>query len=543
MKGQTIIPGGCVSGSWDAAHSPYLVEGNLLVHADSTLTIGEGTNVLFRGQYRLEILGQILVQGIPGMPVIFSPDQGIEYWGGIHFNSTDTSITDSSIMEHGLISNCSQYSCLNITSSSRLRISDFTIQNGNSFRGGGIRCSFSNPIFKNLLVQNNIGLDGAGIYLEQSDPMLKNCIMTQNSADGAGGGMVIFDLSAPLLEGCTISDNYSYGSGGGIYINDANPVFRNCIVSGNDGAHGSGNIYSGGGVSVKLGSLTFFENCIFENNTSQREGGAIASFSSSELIDCLFAGNSAGTFGGGVYLSSGNLIVSHLTNCTFSGNDSPQGTAFATHNHTGVLRNCILWHPDPSNLGSLIHLDAPFSWNVLDAGYSDIQNGQSCIENSGTAQFTWSEGNIDLDPAFMSGSLELSWQSPCIEAGTPDTTGLMLPDTDLAGNPRLVNQRVDMGGYEYALPTRVQNSKFKVHSGLNIFPNPASDGIYIDGVELLHNAAYQLFNTKSELVLHGKLNAGKKIVDINISALPSGLYIIEINGDDFRFSKKIVILD
>ena len=39
--------------------------------------------------------------------------------------------------------------------------------------------------------------------------------------------------------------------------------------------------------------------------------------------------------------------------------------------------------------------------------------------------------------------------SPCIDAGIPDTTGQNLPEFDLDGNPRIVNEIIDMGVYEY----------------------------------------------------------------------------------------------
>ncbi len=77
---------------------------------------------------------------------------------------------------------------------------------------------------------------------------------------------------------------------------------------------------------------------------------------------------------------------------------------------------------------------------------------------------------------------QLSANSPCINAGTPDTTGLSLPAMDLAGNYRVWNNRIDMGCYEYGsepytanedpeyppLPDRIM---------LSTYPNP----VYLNG--------------------------------------------------------------
>lgn len=46
------------------------------------------------------------------------------------------------------------------------------------------------------------------------------------------------------------------------------------------------------------------------------------------------------------------------------------------------------------------------------------------------------------------GNFQLQPTSPALNAGTPDTTGLMLPLTDLAGNPRIFGDTIDMGAYE-----------------------------------------------------------------------------------------------
>jgi parallel beta-helix repeat protein len=254
LKSQTIIPGGFVSGNWDSVNSPYLIRDNILIHPDSTLHINMGAIVLFSGQYRLVVQGQLLVSGTPSQPITFNRENDTITWGGIYFNTTDTSITDSSILQHGSISHCFQYSCLTIVNSSRLRVSSFIIENGLAYRGAGIYCSFSDPCFSDLQVRNNSALDGGGIALEGSAPVLKNCVITGNSADGAGGGMVIFDSSYLILENCIIEYNQSFGSGGCVYIYGSAPEFYSCLFTGNEGSVGASTLYSGGAVSVKLGS-------------------------------------------------------------------------------------------------------------------------------------------------------------------------------------------------------------------------------------------------------------------------------------------------
>jgi parallel beta-helix repeat protein len=537
---QTVIPGGYVSGIWNPVNSPYLVEDNILIHADSTLAIDAGTTILFSSNKLLEIQGQLLVYGTEDNPVYFDGGQDTTTWYGLFFNTTDTSITDSSILENSFIIHCAGHPSLTIEQSNRVRLSAITVRYGDSFRGGGISCIASDIYFEDILVEQNAALDGGGVSLENSSPVMKNCTISQNVAYGAGGGMVIFDGSDPVLTGCIITENTSAGSGGGIYINASDPVFRNCIISNNEGATGASNLYSGGGVSVKLASHPVFENCIFESNVSHREGGGIASFSENEIVNCLFQGNTALVRGGGAFLSAANLLISHVNNCTFSDNDSPQGTALASHNHNGVLRNCILWHSNPSNPSSLIYLESNFGLNGMNAGYSDIQNGEEGIEVSGTAGYIWSQGNIDFDPIFLPGMHVPDWQSPCIEAGTPDTSGLNLPESDLGGNPRLANERVDMGAYEYQLPLGVQSSKFKIQSEALLYPNPAQDWIVVDFGFRIHNARFQVISVDGGVLLEGESASGNSF-RIDLKDLSDGIYFIVIRTNENIFSEKFVV--
>lgn len=537
LPAQTIIPGGYVSGNWTENASPYIINGNLLVHPDSTLHVNAGTTILFTGPYLLEVQGQLLVSGTSQAPVTFDRENDTVAWRGIFINTTDTSITDSSILVHGTIAHCER-SCLTLDHSGRVRISDFSFSHGVAFRGGGINCRFSSPRLERLIVENNQALDGGGIALESANATMVECTIRLNSADGAGGGMAIFSGSAPVIDHCSFVINYSFGSGGGIYVNDAFPAFVNCLFASNQGAQGGSNFYSGGAVSIKLDSEVRFENCHFPGNQSAGEGGAIAAFSPTTMVNCLFHGNSSLVSGGGVYLGSAGLMSSPINNCTFADNNSPAGSALANLNHKAILKNCILWHQSPANPGSLVYLEASAPRNVFQADYSDIQNGTQGIETGPNALFTWGQGNIDLDPGFEPESHTLNWNSPCIEAGTPDTTGLGLPQSDLAGNPRLVNERIDMGAYEYQLPVAVQSSKFKVQSGLQIYPVPSADFIRIEWDGEIENGKLCILDSSGKVVYEKQVESSE--IRLNLADFRPGLYLIRINNDDGSWFRKII---
>ena len=59
---------------------------------------------------------------------------------------------------------------------------------------------------------------GGGIYCGDASPQFKTCSITNNSSNGFGGGMALFNNSSPVFEGCTIDFNTAVLDGGGIYI-------------------------------------------------------------------------------------------------------------------------------------------------------------------------------------------------------------------------------------------------------------------------------------------------------------------------------------
>jgi len=538
LQAQTIISGGFVSGIWNSTGSPYIVQDHVLVHADSELIIHEGVAVLFSGSYFLEVHGQLLVTGTPEQPVTFDRENEAVAWRGIFFNNTDTSITDSSILQYGVISHCSN-SCVTVHWSSRLRISNFTISRGNAFRGGGINCRYSDPIFEELTIMENESLDGAGISLEQSDAVIKDCIIMQNDASGAGGGLAIFDPCSPYLENCQVRFNSSFGSGGGIYINEAFPAFINCDISNNQGAIGGGTAYSGGGVSVKLNAVTEFENCAFQNNSSGSSGGAIASFSPNRIINCLFTQNQADSHGGAIYLGAGNVIESRVFNCTFAENMASQGSAVSCYNHVALLRNSILWDKWNLNPTSLLYLGSITALETADISYCDVQNGKTSIELWQNASYHWGQNNLDEDPQLDSSDYSLTWASPCIEAGTPDTSGLGLPLADLAGNPRIANLVVDIGAFEYQAMVEIMAPENRKPACLKIYPNPAGMTVYVETGTFPEGGVLQILNAYGEIVGEHEISSGRII--LNTGKNPPGMYYLRLMDENNTVVEKLLI--
>ncbi|MCD6328923.1 MAG: gliding motility-associated C-terminal domain-containing protein [Candidatus Cloacimonetes bacterium] len=124
---------------------------------------------------------------------------------------------------------------------------------------------------------------------------------------------------------------------------------------------------------------------------------------------------------------------------------------------------------------------------------------------------------MDSLPQFVGGnpfSYELTKYSPCIDKGTPDTTGLNLPATDLAGNQRIYNGRIDIGAYEYQGYGIDQPDTSFIHS-LYLFqntPNPFNNETEILFItadyERVENYTLSIYNTKGQLVRRydGKTN-------------------------------------
>jgi hypothetical protein len=73
----------------------------------------------------------------------------------------------------------------------------------------------------------------------------------------------------------------------------------------------------------------------------------------------------------------------------------------------------------------------------------------------------------------------------------------------------------------------------------SIFPNPTFGNINISSAEFLNKAfKIELVNLNGQIICSGYYNSSNTIYNIDLPDISKGLYILEIQGDDFIKAKK-----
>lgn len=194
-----------------------------------------------------------------------------------------------------------------------------------------------------------------------------------------------------------------------------------------------------------------------------------------------------------------------------------------------------------------------YIWDVFSAPnfyYCNIEGDTTGFEGSGGQQGYHGEyfNNINADPDFAySGMYEYQvWgTSPCIDAGTPDAGFLNLPPTDLAGTPRILNNRVDMGCYEYDGTTAITSNALS-NSAINVFPNPFSTWLTIEITEIANRPAYlYISNSSGQVIKRISLGSNKSILtwdgcDNNGIPVERGIYFLSVSDSNKVYNAKVI---
>ncbi len=421
-KNQTIEVEGAVSGIWN--YDTVYVIGDIFLNPGYDLEIEAGVYVEFQGFYGLFVEGESLqVNGTTENPVTFSvndttglynifvPDGA---WKGIFvFGQQDKGQQKGPTVS---LQNC------HIEFAKAPFSAPLHHGGGLYIIGGGSYEIQGSTFFRNYAYFN-----GGGAYYSEANPTFSNNQFLENFAGhppteeetyGYGGGLYGMHGRGEIRENL-FSGNWASGMGGGLSLDSCNTHIVKNVFENNDAP-------LGGGLGV-LRSEFIFPNSIsgnlFMDNHAMFFGGGIAMLTfKGDMFNNTIVNNHAG-YGGGLYCNEG--AMPNIQNTIFWGN-----TAGSSPNDSQVF----IW--DTTS-------DPQFYYSVIEFG----------VDGIGGAGF---DGElvecIEEDPVFVNQGehpFQLDENSPAIVAGNPDSGEFLLPETDLAGNPRVQNYRIDIGAYEY----------------------------------------------------------------------------------------------
>ena len=176
-----------------------------------------------------------------------------------------------------------------------------------------------------ILIDKTITIDGQGFKIDAQkksrifnitaeNVVLKNIIFTNGKTTG-NGGAVYFENSGTVTN-CNFTGNSAYNGGA---INIIQGSVKNCNFTNNNATK------YGGAIWVSSGTV---ENCNFTNNQATKEGGAVLFSNSGSVINCNFVDNVVTdkySYGGAV--SFKNNSNCEVINCNFAGNSAGVGGA------------------------------------------------------------------------------------------------------------------------------------------------------------------------------------------------------------------------
>ena len=331
--------------------------------------------------------------------------------------------------------------------SNNSRLSGFTLRNGCSSYGGGVKYGrVDNCIVENCRATTN----GGGVDYSN----ISNCIVRNNSAQSSGGGFTGGSWRRAVY--CKFVGNTARENGGGV---TGGAVCRNCefvnnIAGSNGGGMNSGIAHDSTfvGNRAATGGATYngtFYRCIFEGNTASGDGGGAYA---GTFYDSVVSNNTASGAGGGLCRSSYWR--------TWVSNNVSNGDGGGVYNGNGYS-SLVIYNKTIGGSGGGTYSGYTYNCTIY-GNYTGYYGGGTCNgyhynsiiwgnENGGGANNT-SGGSyyscMMVDPLFVdvhADDFRLRVGSSCINAGS---SSYVQGSLDLANQMRVQGGTIDIGAYE-----------------------------------------------------------------------------------------------
>ena len=266
------------------------------------------------------------------------------------------------------------------------------------------------------------------------------------SGDGTSRILYLEEGADVEIKGITFADAHS--DAGAIYNDRATLSLDSCAIRDNE----AGGVYSSAG-------KTTLTNCTISNNSGV---GASSFAGETTLVNCVARNNIVGNSNGAGIYSNGAILS--LSNCVISDNEARRGGGVYSENGKTTLTNCTVTN-NSASLGGGVFLTGTAVLNaynaiILSNGNSEVfrngSNAKAYAYNTLSNYTAWTEGenNLTYDaskPLFTNaeeGDYTLAKNSYALNKGNDE---YVTTSVDLAGNPRITGETVDLGAYEYQL--------------------------------------------------------------------------------------------
>ena len=493
--------------------------GNIELSADryvtqqQTLKVLPGTVVTAMGPYKIEIKGNILAEGTLENPILFTAsDTAGLYdsatiaggWHGIH-------LLDNPNGEAHFKHCTFEYGKANVPGS--WFGSEGLTDNLEGNQGGAFRITeYQNITFDHCNFYNNYArTKGGAIYCRNAhDLIITSCDFTQNQVLVDGGAIYYFDYIYNLLiEHCFFKRNIAWS----------------ITLTGHIYSHGAALYITSPGPPETQFSI---RNNYFFNNISLTTLSLLNRKSS--VINNVFTNNfNISTLSFGMLQSEHFVYNNTIANNYYNTNGIP-----GIHNFSRQLHfyNNILWNNFSENISED---DMALTW------LSSPPDVQYCLVWEGRID---GENIITEDPLFVNpapgygpdyNGWEYDWslsdESPAVNTGTPDTSGLNLPATDLCGNPRIYGIRIDMGAIESQTVVGLPENLF-VNARVQVSPNPFGQSFKVIAPGREKISSFRLFNQKGQQIGMETLMPMDQILVFDLGYQPPGLYLLVTRFED-----------
>jgi hypothetical protein len=177
-------------------------------------------------------------------------------------------------------------------------------------------------------------------------------------------------------------------------------------------------------------------------------------------------------------------------------------TVTTSYTVVGATNGCTASVTKTITVGSTPVLTLTSSSNSICAGSS------ATLAGAGAQSYTWNPGALTGSNVVVTPSATTNYSAT--GSNTAGCTGTAVVSITVSSCPTGLNQLV------------MSNSVY------NVYPNPASDKIYIQASGNISDATFEISDALGKAIMKSNLNGNSQA--INISQLPSGVYLVKITS-------------